>query len=165
MERIPERAEALLNYEISKRERERVLAQETKQLLSWHPWHTMRFLLLSGAIAFALAWFFSFLAAIGRFYNATVGKLDVGVPFLDTKLFEAGEVFPTSTFALFAKIPDFGAIESFYVALGVIALIAIVKLIFILIHWKKIKLLNEAEREYTEELETLTSWLRDATCE
>lgn len=158
VERIPERGEALLNYEISKRERERVLTQETKRLLSWHPWHTIRFLLLSGAVAFALTWFFSFLSALGRVYNASVGKLDISVPFLDPKLLDIGGAIPTTTFALFSKIPDFGAVESFFVALAVVMLIAVVKLIFIMIHWKKIKMLGEAESVFTEELETLEEW-------
>jgi hypothetical protein len=165
IERIPGRASDVLSHEIGRRERELVLTQETRRLLSWHPWHTIRFLLLSGAVAFAAAWLVSFLSALARFYNNTLGSLGAGhaasgagIPFLNEWLAEIGKIIPASAFALFSKIPDFGAIESFFVALGVILLVAFVKLLFILLNWKKIKLLNEAERELSEELETLNKW-------
>lgn len=158
LERIPERGKAILDYEIRKRERERILMQETRNLLSWHPWHTIRFLLLSGTIAFGVTWFISFLSALGRFYGASFGKLDASAPLVNQKLADIGELIPITTFSLFSKIPDFGAIESFFVALGVVVLIAVVKLIFILVHWKKIKLLGEADAVFSEELEVLEAW-------
>jgi len=40
----------------------------------------------------------------------------------------------------------------------VVVLIAVVKLIFILVHWKKIKLLGEADAVFSEELEVLEAW-------
>jgi hypothetical protein len=161
LERIPERGEALLDYEIQRRERERILMQETKNLLSWHPWHTIRFLLLSGAIAFGITWFISFLSAIGRVYDASIGKLDMGTSILSQKFAAIGSLIPSSAFSIFSKIPDFGAIESFFVALGVVFLVALVKLIFIIVHWKKIKLLGEADDIFAKELETLERWRRE----
>jgi hypothetical protein len=172
IERIPGRAEDVLIHETGRRERELILMQETRRLLSWHPWHTIRFLLLSGAVAFAAAWLVSFLSALARFYTSAFGSPGAahaaggagsaiggaGIPFLNEWLAEIGKIIPASAFALFSKIPDFGAIESFFVALGVVMLVAFVKLLFILLNWKKIKLLNEAERELSEELETLNRW-------
>lgn len=158
MARIPARSIELLDYEILRRKRELVRTSETRALLSWHPWETIRLLVLSGAVTFFLAWFLSVIAELGRFYNSIVSATHIQVPFLDQRVIDFLGVVPRSSFQLFAAIPDFGALEAFYVALGVMGALALTKLVFIGIHWEKIKLLGEAERELNEELKELEQW-------
>ncbi len=160
MERMPDRAEALLEHEISRRERERVLSQETKNLLSWHPWHTIRFLILSGAIAFAAAWLFSVVLEFVKLYNKAVGT-KLGIPFVDENVFNLGELLPSQVFPMLSNVPEFGALESVFIALGVVLLVALVKVLFILINWKKIKLLSSAEKALRQELEVLEEWKKE----
>lgn len=159
--RVPARASDLLEYEVIRRKRELIRTQEARALLSWHPWETMRLLVLSGAVAFFLAWFFSAIAELGRFYNSIVSATHIQVPFIDQRLIDLLGLVPKSSFRLFSSIPDFGALEAFYEALGVMALLAFTKLVFISIHWKKIKLLGDAERELGEELKELERWKED----
>jgi hypothetical protein len=164
LERIPDRADALLEHEITMRERERVLSQETKSLLSWHPWHTIRFLILSGAVAFAAAWFFSVVLEFVKLYNEAVGT-KLGIPFVDENLFNLDELLPNQVFPILSHVPEFGALESFFIALGVVLLVALVKVVFILINWKKIKLLSAAEKELREELDVLADWKKELASE
>ena len=155
--RIPGRAEALIAYEIDRRERERVLMQETKNLLSWHPWHMIRFLILSGAVAFAVTWLFSVILVFAKLYNQTVGS-KLGIPFLGETLSSVSAFLPKQIGPMLSDLPNFGALESFFVALGVVFLIALVKVVFIFVNWKRIKVLSQAEQVLTEELKALGNW-------
>lgn len=159
IERMPTRAQEIVTHEIEKRERDLVLTQEIKTTLSWHPWSTVRIFVLSGAAAFALAWTFSLVAEFVRFYNASADALKVNLPFLDANVVDLTKKLPAQAFGLFRQIPDFGAIEAVYFALVIVMLLAVFKVIFIAIHWGKIKMLNRAIEEVEEEMDVLIRWL------
>ncbi|MBD3251770.1 hypothetical protein GF380_04975 [Candidatus Uhrbacteria bacterium] len=161
VERMPTRGEEIVRYEIGRRERDRVLMSQTKNLMSWHPWNTVRLLLLSGVGAFALAWLLSLIVEIAKLYNAAINVLQIDVPFLDTQVFDLREALPSQAFGFIQRLPDFGAVEAIYFGLLVMFAIAVIKGLFILFYWNQIKLLIQADQEIDAELETLNAWLKE----
>jgi hypothetical protein len=155
--RFPDRTDDLLNHEIATRERELIRTQETKYLLSWHPLNTLRFLLISGGLAFFVTWFLGVLAGIGRFYKDLLGEEGVTIPFIGGGI-SAETFFPAGILDLLSKLPDYGAEEAFFTALAVVALLAVMKAVFILFNWKKIETLRAAEEDLNGELDYLRRW-------
>jgi hypothetical protein len=159
VERVPSRATELLTYELQRREREKILLEETKGFLSWHPWSTLRLLLLSGGVTFTVAWSFSMVADFMRLYNDTVVRAKLQAPVFGDSALGLTNLIPSSAFGFFSGLPDFGTKESVLVALGVVFALAMFKLIFIAFNWQKIKALNVADRMLTEEMKYLRGWI------
>ncbi|MCW1891931.1 MAG: hypothetical protein KIH65_001665 [Candidatus Uhrbacteria bacterium] len=159
VERVPERAIELLTYELQRREREKVLLEETKGFLSWHPWSTLRLLLLSGGVAFTVAWSFSLISDFMRLYNETVTRANLQGAAFGNASMDLTKLIPQSAFGFFSGLPEFGTKESVLVALGVIVALAAFKLLFILLNWEKIKVLNISDRALMEEMRYLKGWI------
>lgn len=159
VERVPSHAIEVLAYELQRREREKILLDETKGFLSWHPWSTLRLLLLSGGVAFSVAWSFSVVADFMRLYNDTVIRSRLQAPVFGDSALSLTNVIPSSAFGFFSGLPEFGTKESILVALGVVIALAAFKLIFIAFNWQKIKALNVADRMLSEEMEYLKGWI------
>ncbi len=157
--RVPDRAGEMLTYELQRREREKILLEETKGFLSWHPWSTLRLLLLSGGVTFTVAWSFSVVANFMRLYNDTIARTKLQAPIFGDSALSLTNIIPPSAFGFFSGLPEFGTKESVLVALGVVVALAAFKLIFIAFNWQKIKALNVADRVLREEMDYLRGWI------
>src|SRR3990167_2352134 len=90
--RVPERQRDLLDHEITKREREQTLTRETRHLLSWHPLHTTKTVLLYGVLTFVLAWVIGALGSLGRAYAALkAAEVTIPLPVVKDFVFRSEE--------------------------------------------------------------------------
>ena len=160
LESHPQYKKDMLEYEIARRESEHLILKETKKVLSWHPWSTFRLLLITGGLAFSVAWSLSAISDTVQIYNQFLGKGPSGLPSQFTDSFVTlTNLLPKINGDFFAGIPDYGAIESLYIALGVIGIIVIIKLTIILFNWKKIQALVNHENQLHKELHFLEEQL------
>lgn len=162
MARVPERARDLIDYEIAKRERERLLVHETRQLLSWHPLHTTKTVLLYGFHGFILAWVIGLLASLGRSYAALqTAKIEIPLPLVKDIVFNLGSFVPTSTtFGVAARLPVWSFRDAAVIGLGIAAVVAVEKLVFAAFQWGRVKKLRASMQELDREIATLKEWKR-----
>lgn len=163
--RFPDRKQDILTHAIATRERELILLGESRHVISWHPVHTLKTILVAGFIAFALSFLLSQVVAIGKFYSqARDWRIDVPLPIIGTKTIDLGGGVPTSTaLGIAGKIPSYGLRESVFAAIAVMITILLERAVTSFIQWKKIKKLRAAEHELRKDMETLEQWMRSRT--
>jgi len=159
-----ERAADILAVARQKREVERLRIRELRARYAWHPWSMAKLLIVSGASAFFIAWGAGLMADFLKLYDQTVSKASAipqaalggfSIPSLNT-------IIPLGLSGFFAQLPRIGAKESFFIALAIVLAIALIKLAIVLVNWKKIHLLHDAEKRVNLELETLKAWMGSA---
>jgi hypothetical protein len=162
IKRYPTRRQEILTYAIKQREERKVLLQESHQLLTWHPVHAAKVILVTGALAFVLAFLVSQIVSIGHWYaSAKSWIVPVSLPVIGTKDVDLGTYVPTSTsLAVAGRVPSFGLRESIIFAIAVMVLMVLEKVAMSLVHWKKARLLQGALRELDDEIRTLHDWLK-----
>ncbi|HWQ99623.1 MAG TPA: hypothetical protein VN397_02120 [Candidatus Methylomirabilis sp.] len=161
--RIPERKRDLLDHEIAKRERERTLTHETRHLLSWHPLHTTKTVALYGFHGFILAWVIGLLASLGRSYAALqTTKIKIPLPLVNDIVFNLGSFVPTSTtLGIASQLPVWSFRTALVIGIGIAVIVAVEKIVFAALQWKKVRALQASEADLHQEIETLKEWKRE----
>jgi hypothetical protein len=155
--RVPERKEELLAYELRKRERELQVVRETRHLLSWHPLHTTKVVLIYGIIAFSIATLIGSIASLGQwFVRLQSSNVPISIPMVGSIPFDIGSYVPSSTtLSSLALLPNISLLNSTYFGIAVALLVLIEKVVFIIIQYGKAEVLRNAEKELNEEMEAL----------
>lgn len=163
--RVPERSRDLLDHEIAKRERERTLTRETRHLLSWHPLHTTKTVLVYGLLTFVLAWVVGALGSLGRAYAAMkAAEVTIPLPVVKDFVFHIGSFVPTSTtLGIASQLPAWSFRDALVIGLGVAIVVAVEKLIFAVLQWNRSRALHASEAELEKEIATLKEWRRGAS--
>lgn len=161
--RFPQRRGEVLRHALRVRERQKALFHEARKLLTWHPIHTTKTVLVTGALSFTIALLASYVVSIGHWYAAAKDlSFTVPIPFLADRAIDLGASVPSSTsLALAARLPAYGLKESFAIAVLGMAIVLIEKLVTSLFHWRKARMLREAEADLVSEMKVLHDWLRD----
>ena len=162
--RVPERRRDLIDHEIKKRERERLLIHETRQLLSWHPLHTTKTVLLYGVHSFILAWVIGLLASLGRSYvTLQTTTIEIPLPLVKDIVFNLGSFVPTSTsLGLASQLPAWSFRDALVVGLIVSLVVTAEKVIFAALQWRRVKILKAAMTELEHEAAVLKEWRKEA---
>lgn len=156
----PERRDDILAYEIRRRERELLITRETRHALSWHPFHTTKVVFAVGGGVFVIVWLMSQLRAVAEWYTrARAATLTIPLPLIGDRTIDLGSHVPTSTaFDLMGRLPQWGLLESFWIAVGLMLVIVLERIIFAAFQWKHVQALASAETELAEEIATLRAW-------
>jgi hypothetical protein len=159
--RLPERKQDLLAYELKRRERELVMLRDTHQRLSWHPVQTLKSVILYGINAFVLAWSAGLLSSVGRSYASLKSShVDVPIPFAQDFGINFGPFVPTSTPLLVAaQLPSVTLEEAIMFGLTIALAIILMRVIIVVIRWRKMHELHEQEIELVHEIDVLREWL------
>jgi hypothetical protein len=155
--RLPERKEELLAYELRKRERDQQIARETLHLLSWHPLHTTKVVLVYGITAFSIASLVGSIASLGQwFVHLQASKVPLSIPMVGSIPINIGSLVPTSTaLSSIADLPVVSLRDSMYFGIAVALLVLIEKVIFIVIQHGKAQVLRRALEELDVETKAL----------
>lgn len=154
----PDRRDDILAYEIRQRERELLVTRETRHALSWHPFHTTKVVLAVGVGVFVIVWLMSQLRAVAEWYTRARAAT-LTLPLIGDRTIDLGSHVPTSTaFDLMGRLPQWGLVESFWIAVGLMLVIVIERLVFAAFQWKHVQALVSAETELAEEVTTLRAW-------
>lgn len=158
--RFPDRRREIVVHARSVRERELVMLRESRHLISWHPLHTAKTIIVAGIIAFAFSFLLSQVALIGRIYSDTKrAGLSIPLPLIGSQNISLQNVVPTSTaLETISRVPAYGVRESIYIAIGVMVSVLLERIVTSVFHWKKIKLLREAEKQLLQEIHLLKEW-------
>lgn len=161
--RVPERKRDLIDHEIKKRERERLMSHETRQLLSWHPLHTTKTVLLFGVHSFILAWVVGLLASLGRSYVALqTTTIEIPLPLVKDIVFNLGSFVPTSTsLGLASQLPAWSFRDALVVGLIVSLVVAAEKVVFAALQWDRVKKLKASMSELDQEMASLKAWKKE----
>ena len=159
---VPARRDEIIAYAIREREREQLSAREVRGLMALHPLQTLKVTLISGLIAFVLAWIFSELIAIGHWYSqAKAYSLNIDIPLVGKTALDIGSHVPTSTeLGIASQFPVYGIREVGMFAIGVMLLILLEKIIVAIFHFRDSRELKRSSTELKKELETLKAWSR-----
>ncbi len=96
--RFPDRKREIFENARKKRERELVVLRESRHLVSWHPLHTTKTILVAGVITFVLSMLLNQVVALGKFYaNAKAWNIAIPIPLIGTEHIDVGSRVPTST--------------------------------------------------------------------
>jgi hypothetical protein len=160
IKRYPARRKEIVAHAIQDRERRRVLLQETRHLLTWHPIHTTKVVLVTGILTFILAFLVSQVVSIGHWYaDAKSWTIPISLPLIPTTNIDIGSHVPSSTsLALASRVPSFGLQESLIIAIIAMAAVLLEKVVVSLFQWKKAHLVGTAVRDLDQELRTLHEW-------
>lgn len=158
--RIPERADDVITAELERRERERTMTHETRNLLSWHPIHTTRTVLLFGFHGFVLAWAIGWLAALGHAYaQLKSSAIALPLPLVQELSFDLGSIVPTSTaLSVASRLPPIDLRDAIGVGIVIALIVAVERGIIAALQYKKARLLRTAEEKMDAEIAMLKSW-------
>lgn len=159
--RFPERKREIFEVAKKKRERDLIVLRESRHLISWHPLHTTKTILVAGIVTFALSMLLSQVVAIGKFYaQAKAWNIAIPIPIIGTQTIDVGSRVPTSTaLGIAAQFPAYGWRESLYAALAVMITILLERVIVSIFQWKKVRKLRAAEDELVKDIETVAQWI------
>ena len=141
-------------------EREALLStyRASRARFGWHPFQTIKSILLSATITFVIAWLVSSIAMFGKWYiNLRSNKIDVTMPFLGNQKMDIGSLIPLAPgVEQIGKIPNFGIREAAYLAGAIAAIIFVERVLLTFFNMKQIRILKRAEKEVKKELAALT---------
>jgi hypothetical protein len=160
IERVPERRQEIIAHAIRVRERERLYVKEIRNLITWHPVHTTKVVLVSGSITFILVWLISGVAALGQWYaHLKAAQITFPIPFVGDETLHLGSHVPTSTvLAVAGNLPAFDLRQTGYIALTVMGAIILEKVVMSFLNWRESQKLTAFSAELQQELAALQGW-------
>lgn len=155
----PQERERLVQHAIDERHRQLASYSELRGLISFHPIHTTKLVLLSGLVSFILAFLLAQFAQLADWYKKlTEWKVSFSLPVVGEKVLDIGSRVPTSTtFEVGAKLPTWSLRECFWFAVGVMVALIIIQAVQAAIRWRDAIRLKQGENELQNELTYLES--------
>ena len=162
--RLPERRAEIIEHAIRTREREKLYVKEIRNLITWHPVHSTKVMLVSGVVTFILVWLVSGIAALGQWYaHLKAAQITIPIPIVGDETLHLGSHVPTSTIiAVAGNLPAFDLKQTGYIALGVMGAILLEKIAMSVLNWRESQKLTSFSAELQQELAALQDWSSSA---
>jgi hypothetical protein len=157
--RVPERTADIITVERERRQLERLNISVDRRRYSWHPLSVIKFLFISGGLAFVISWSAGTLLDFLKLYDQTVSKANAipSVPGTGFAVPSINAMVPGAS-GLFSALPHIGIAESLYAAAVAVIILALVWGIIMFVHREKIALLTRSAKRVDEELRVLEEW-------
>jgi|JI8StandDraft_1071087.scaffolds.fasta_scaffold79977_2 hypothetical protein len=155
----PQERERIVKHAIDERRRQLASYSELRGLISFHPIHTTKLVLLSGLVSFILAFLLAQFAQLADWYKKlSEWKFSLALPVVGEKVLDIGSRVPTSTtFEIGAKLPSWSVGECFWFAVAVMVVLLILQAVQAAIRWRDAMRLKQGEHELQQELTYLQS--------
>lgn len=155
----PQERERIVKYAIDERRRQLASYSELRGLISFHPIHTTKLVLLSGLVSFILAFLLAQFAQLADWYKKlSEWKFNFSLPIIGEKVLDIGSKVPTSTtFEVGARLPAWSIRECFWLAVGVMVTLVVLQAVQAAIRWRDAMRLKQGENDLQQELTYLQS--------